>query len=132
MVDTLKYHHIMEFFLPIVTIMLRFTTVGFRRLVGWQALMASRLTSIEAGHRATIALTIDGKHREAFEGDTVLTAVLRHLEHVRRHDFGSEPRAGFCAMGACQDCWVWLADGRRLRACSTRLESGMAIVGMAP
>ena len=35
--------------------------------------------------------------------------------------------AGFCLMGACQDCWVRLADGRRVRACSTLLEDGQAI-----
>jgi predicted molibdopterin-dependent oxidoreductase YjgC len=30
-------------------------------------------------------------------------------------------------MGACQDCWVRLEDGRRVRACSTLLEEGQAI-----
>jgi aerobic-type carbon monoxide dehydrogenase small subunit (CoxS/CutS family) len=37
------------------------------------------------------------------------------------------PRAGFCLMGACQDCWVWLADGSRLRACTTLLAEGMQV-----
>jgi len=37
------------------------------------------------------------------------------------------PRAGFCLMGACQDCWVALTDGRRLRACTTLAEDGMAL-----
>ena len=37
-------------------------------------------------------------------------------------------RAGFCLMAACQDCWVRLADGRRLRACSTPVEPGMAVI----
>jgi predicted molibdopterin-dependent oxidoreductase YjgC len=31
-------------------------------------------------------------------------------------------------MGACQDCWVELTDGRRLRACTTLVEDGMAVV----
>ena len=30
-------------------------------------------------------------------------------------------------MGACQDCWISLADGRRLRACTTPVRDGMAI-----
>ena len=30
-------------------------------------------------------------------------------------------------MGACQDCWVTLADGRRLRACTTAVLPGMAV-----
>jgi len=28
-------------------------------------------------------------------------------------------------MGACQDCWVQLADGERLRACATPVQPGM-------
>jgi predicted molibdopterin-dependent oxidoreductase YjgC len=31
-------------------------------------------------------------------------------------------------MGACQDCWVALETGERLRACSTPLAPGMRIV----
>jgi hypothetical protein len=34
-------------------------------------------------------------------------------------------------MGACQDCWVVLADGRRLRACTTLAEDGMALEAIA-
>jgi aerobic-type carbon monoxide dehydrogenase small subunit (CoxS/CutS family) len=60
-------------------------------------------------------------------GDTLLTAVLTCAEHLRGSDFSAERRAGFCLMGACQDCWVRLADGRRVRACSTLLEEGLAI-----
>ena len=26
---------------------------------------------------------------------------------LRAAEFGPEARAGFCLMGACQDCWVW-------------------------
>jgi predicted molibdopterin-dependent oxidoreductase YjgC len=38
------------------------------------------------------------------------------------------PRAGFCMMGACQDCWIATAEGERLRACSTFIAPGMALV----
>jgi len=36
--------------------------------------------------------------------------------------------AGFCLMAACQDCWVALADGRRVRACTTLVEPDMAVL----
>jgi hypothetical protein len=39
-----------------------------------------------------------------------------------------EPRAGFCMMGACQDCWIATEQGERLRACSTFIAPGMALV----
>jgi predicted molibdopterin-dependent oxidoreductase YjgC len=77
---------------------------------------------------ASIPFTIDGAPAEAREGDLLLTAILLHRAALRRFEFGDGNRAGFCLMAACQDCWVSLADGRRLRACTTRIEPGMAVV----
>jgi D-hydroxyproline dehydrogenase subunit gamma len=77
---------------------------------------------------ALIRFTIDGAPAEARAGDLLLTAILLHRPVLRRFEFGESHRAGFCLMAACQDCWVSLADGRRLRACTTPVESGMAVV----
>jgi len=77
---------------------------------------------------ASIAFTLDGVACEGRAGDTVLTAILCHVERLRSSDFSGEPRAGFCQMGACQDCWVQLDNGERLRACATPLSQGMRIV----
>ena len=46
---------------------------------------------------------------------------------LRRNEFSHEPRAGFCLMGACQDCWVLTDSGERLRACSTFITPGVAL-----
>jgi NADH dehydrogenase/NADH:ubiquinone oxidoreductase subunit G len=35
-------------------------------------------------------------------------------------------------MGACQDCWVWMADGTRARACTTAVADGMQILTGPP
>jgi predicted molibdopterin-dependent oxidoreductase YjgC len=77
---------------------------------------------------APVPFTIDGTPAEAREGDLLLTAILLHRPALRRFEFGESHRAGFCLMAACQDCWVSLADGRRLRACTTPIESGMAVM----
>ena len=77
---------------------------------------------------APIPFTIDGAPAEARAGDLLLTAILLHRSSLRRFEFGDAHRAGFCLMAACQDCWVSLADGRRLRACTRPVEPGMAIV----
>ncbi|MNT85194.1 hypothetical protein D3C72_2253250 [compost metagenome] len=61
-----------------------------------------------------------------------MVALLSHTRHLRESEFGDGKRAGFCLMGACQDCWVWTADGHRLRACSTTVEEGMHIVTQQP
>ena len=80
---------------------------------------------------ATIAFTLDGEPREGRAGDTLLTAILSQANAVRVSEFSGQPRAGFCQMGACQDCWVTLAGGERMRACTTRLVAGMSIVTRA-
>ena len=77
--------------------------------------------------RQPITLTIDGALLTVLQGDTLLTAMLIHGRRLRISEFGDGPRAGFCLMGACQDCWVDLDDGRRLRACSSLAADGMVI-----
>jgi predicted molibdopterin-dependent oxidoreductase YjgC len=77
---------------------------------------------------AEVPLTIDGEPVRAQQGDLLITAILLHRTALRRFEFGGGFRAGFCWMAACQECWVRLADGRRLRACSTLVEPGMAVL----
>ena len=77
--------------------------------------------------RAPVHFTIDGQPATALQGDTVLTAILTQHAQLRRNEFSHEPRAGFCLMGACQDCWVQTDSGERLRACSTFIAPGVAL-----
>ncbi|TBW39562.1 (2Fe-2S)-binding protein [Siculibacillus lacustris] len=75
-----------------------------------------------------VPITIDGEPVEAQTGDLLITAILTHRPHLRRFEFAAGMRAGFCLMAGCQDCWVQLADGRRVRSCSTPVEAGMAVI----
>lgn len=79
---------------------------------------------------SAIEVLVDKRPVVARDGDTILTLLLREGGAVRKAEFGtgSRLRAGFCAMGACQDCWVNLADGQRVQACSTLIEKGMEVV----
>jgi hypothetical protein len=77
--------------------------------------------------RPALQLLIDGQPATALEGDTLLVALLTHGRRVRSSEFGDGTRAGFCLMGACQDCWVWDEAGHRLRACSTVVSEGMTV-----
>ncbi|WP_457970111.1 (2Fe-2S)-binding protein [Pseudomonas sp. R4-84] len=85
------------------------------------------LKRLAENDRPALDFLLDGEPASGLLGDTVLTAVLTCGEHLRGSDFSAEPRAGFCLMNACQDCWVRLGDGRRVRACSTMLEAGQQI-----
>jgi predicted molibdopterin-dependent oxidoreductase YjgC len=88
---------------------------------------APRFVRVDEQHRSRVALRIDGQPATALQGDTLLVALLQHGRRVRDSEFGDGPRAGFCLMGACQDCWVWTEAGERLRACSTPVQAGMAV-----
>lgn len=95
---------------------------------GEQPVPAPRLQRLGLRQAARVEFHIDGVLAEALEGDTLLTALLTNRSDLGA--LGPDPRrrAGFCLMGICQDCWVRLADGRRVRACTTRLEPGMAVL----
>ena len=82
--------------------------------------------------RSGVHLVIDGQPAAALEGDTLLVALLTHGRRVRTSEFGDGTRAGFCLMGACQDCWVWDDAGRRLQACSTVIVDGMRVCTTPP
>ncbi len=90
--------------------------------------MNARFHRLAETDRAPIELHVDGQPVYALQGDTLLVALLTATRHVRVSEFSDTHRAGFCLMGACQDCWVWTESGERLRACSTQAESGMSIL----
>jgi predicted molibdopterin-dependent oxidoreductase YjgC len=86
-----------------------------------------RFVRLSETARLALNLVIDGMPATALEGDTLLVALLTNGRRVRSSEFGDGTRAGFCLMGACQDCWVWDEAGQRLRACSTVAVEGMAV-----
>ena len=90
--------------------------------------MNGRFVRLAETGRKTFPITVDGVVREAAEGDTLMVALLTGVSGLRDSEFGDGRRAGFCLMGACQDCWVWTTDGDRLRACTTPAVTGMSIV----
>jgi predicted molibdopterin-dependent oxidoreductase YjgC len=92
----------------------------------------ARFVRLAETDRPALTLQIDGQPASALAGDTLLVALLSHGRRVRDSEFGDGPRAGFCLMGACQDCWVWTPAGERLRACSTAVEAGMSVLTRPP
>lgn len=78
--------------------------------------------------RPALSFTLDGAPVQARAGDTLLTAILAAgAGHVRQSEFGDGPRAGFCWMGACQDCFVIVEGRGARRACGTLVEPGMKV-----
>ena len=94
--------------------------------------MSARFVRLAEQQRAPLRLTIDGLAVAALQGDTVMVAMLTAIDHLRSAEFGDGERAGFCLMGACQDCWVWTRGGARLRACTTLATDGMDLCTQSP
>lgn len=88
----------------------------------------SRFVRLAEHGRTEVRFLVDGRPVVALTGDTLLTALRLNGFILRRSEFDGGYRAGFCLMGACQDCWVTTADGARLRACSTPVTAGMSIL----
>jgi predicted molibdopterin-dependent oxidoreductase YjgC len=97
-----------------------------------KTIMTARLVRAVAPDTPAVCILIDGEEVTAYAGESVLVAVLAARNALRRHEFSDEMRAGFCLMGACQDCWVWLADYSRVRACTTPVADGMHVLTSAP
>jgi predicted molibdopterin-dependent oxidoreductase YjgC len=85
----------------------------------------AQFVRLVARERPAIAFTLDGEAATARQGDTILTAVLALRRGLPAS--ATEPHAGFCLMGACQECWV-TADARPVRACGTLVVPGMQVV----
>jgi D-hydroxyproline dehydrogenase subunit gamma len=86
-----------------------------------------RFRRVAEADRPAVSFTLDGAPAAALAGDTLLTAILVQDGYLRESEFGDGLRAGFCLMGACQDCWVTIGGGGRVRACTTPIEEGMRV-----
>lgn len=94
--------------------------------------MSERFVRVAESGRGTVHLCADGQTVAAQEGDTLLVALLAHQGHLRQSEFGDGARAGFCLMGACQDCWLWTEDGERLCSCTSLVREGLRILTKPP
>ena len=94
--------------------------------------MSGRFVRLAETERKTFVITVDGVARQAADGDTLMVALLTGMRTLRDSEFGDGRRAGFCLMGACQDCWVWFGDGSGGRACTTFVRDGMRVATSPP
>lgn len=90
--------------------------------------MTGRFVRLGERNRPELIIYVDGAPVRAKEGDSLMVAILTAGGVLRKSEFDDVRRAGFCLMGACQDCWVWTEDGDRLRSCSTPVSAGLRII----
>jgi predicted molibdopterin-dependent oxidoreductase YjgC len=92
------------------------------RVIGAKSLLP------EVKRERRINIQVDGRNIEAFEGETIATALLAagifiFRESLKKH----EPRSVYCGMGTCCECLVCVDGHRSVRACMTEVVDGMKI-----
>ena len=77
---------------------------------------------------APISLTFEGLTVEAYESDTIATAVLAAgLRVFTVTEVAGDRRGGFCYAGRCADCLVIVDGQANQRACLTPVRAGMDV-----
>jgi predicted molibdopterin-dependent oxidoreductase YjgC len=75
-----------------------------------------------------VTFSFDGASIDAFEGETIGTALLAGgTRALRVTRVAGAPRGMFCAIGACHDCLVTLDGAGPVRACLTPVTEGAQV-----
>lgn len=80
---------------------------------------------------APVSVLVNGRSVEAYEGESVLTALIAAGVLTMSRDSFGRVRTPFCNMGVCFDCMIDVesADGvsSRVRACLAPVRAGLRI-----
>ena len=94
--------------------------------------MTKRLTK-HVTRPEMVTFTLNGRKTEAYEAETLATAILLSGDPVCKSDQHGHPRAPFCNMGICYDCLVTVTameypeETLRVRACMTFVKPGLQV-----
>ncbi len=80
-----------------------------------------------------VTIYLDGGAIEAFEGETVAGALLRHgVRFFSRHPVEDRNSTPFCMMGICHECCMELDGKPNRQACLTPVHDGLRAVRSGP
>lgn len=73
-------------------------------------------------------IEVDGQPLEAFDGETIASALLASGRRILRYTPKSrEPRSLFCGIGVCFECVMTVDGVPNVRTCTTPAKPGMKI-----
>jgi len=85
-----------------------------------------RIGSIKRKDKVT--LSVNGKKVEAYQGETLLAALLAAgYKRLKRSPINHDPRGALCGMGVCFECIVTVNGIPNTRSCMTEVENNMEI-----
>jgi predicted molibdopterin-dependent oxidoreductase YjgC len=75
-----------------------------------------------------VAITVDGRPVVARAGDTVAAALLAAgVDHCRLTPVSGAPRAPYCLMGVCFECFVTIDGIGNKQSCLIPVRAGMQV-----
>jgi len=91
----------------------------------------SKRITLGVARPAAVSIFVNGKSIEAYEGESVLTALMAAGVQTTSLDSFGRLRTPFCNMGVCFDCMVEVEGAdvtSRVRACLTSVRAGLRVV----
>ncbi len=77
---------------------------------------------------ATVTIQFEGRSLQAFEGESVATALLANgVDFTRTTPVSGSPRAPFCMMGTCFECLMEIDRVPNRQSCMVQVADGMVI-----
>ena len=90
-----------------------------------------RIPSVSRGPK--IRIFVNGREVEAYEGESVLAALIASgVRTLRKSHVHGEGRGPLCGMGVCYECLVSINGRAGRRACMTEVEDRMEIAIHGP
>jgi predicted molibdopterin-dependent oxidoreductase YjgC len=74
-----------------------------------------------------VRFSVDGQEFQAYEGDTIASALYAVGKRAWRRSHSGEPRGLLCGIGHCFDCLVTVDDVPGVRACQVIVQPGMVV-----
>ncbi|MBS3819090.1 (2Fe-2S)-binding protein [bacterium] len=85
-----------------------------------------RIDSVK--RKQKVKLTVNGRKINAYEGETVLAALIAAgYKTLKKNPVSEEPRGALCGMGVCFECTMAIDGVPNVRACMTEVQEGMNI-----
>jgi sarcosine oxidase, subunit alpha len=84
------------------------------------------------GNHKQVTIYFNGEPHEAFEGDTIASALMaKGIYSLRHHEVSGNERGIYCNIGHCFECRVKLEGRKVVRACLTPVDDGMEIYSLS-
>ncbi len=82
--------------------------------------------------RNPVTIYFNGQEYQAYEGDTIASAMMAEgVVTLRHHEDSGKGRGVYCNIGHCFECRVKLGKRKVVRSCLTPVKNGMEVYSLS-